>query len=402
MSAQTDCEMLSIEVMEAYAGKYNLSGNKVVELFQKNQVFEKMLIQHEYLHQVSFEEVMEFVENVIADASKELVVYHGTCSEFEKINLNKSHNRRDFGKGFYTTILQSQSKEWAYRLSLREKQNDYYVYEFLFEEVPALKVKRFDRLNDEWLEFIKKNRSKGGLQHDYDVVISTVMLANEQRLIMVHPILTDQDRVAILRNCMATEPQAKMQIDDILKIASNYINPDQLNDFHKNLQDYYSSIQVQKVPHKTYDRGLLDFLKGSHIQCVESKVSWEEAIHISAQPLLDDGSISNDYVNAIINDQKNKGLYMFLADDLVLAHSAIENGVNRLDVSMCTFKEPVPFLNGQSARIILVLCAEDKTKHIHVLNDMLNIFSKKKSIDQIASLNSPAEIYSYIDKHIEK
>lgn len=238
--------------------------------------------------------------------------------------------------------------------------------------------------------------------HDYDVVISTVMLANEQRLIMVHPILTDQDRVAILRNCMATEPQAKMQIDDILKIASNYIIPDQLNDFHKNLQDYYSSIQVQKVPHKTYDRGLLDFLKVSHIQCVNSKVSWEEAIHISAQPLLDDGSISNDYVNAIINDQKNKGLYMFLADDLVLAHSAIENGVNRLDVSMCTFKEPVPFLNGQNARIILVLCAEDKTKHIHVLNDMLNIFSKKKSIDQIASLNSPAEIYSYIDKHIEK
>ena len=64
MSAQTDCEMLSIEVMEAYAGKYNLSGNKVVELFQKNQVFEKMLIQHEYLHQVSFEEVMEFVEKL--------------------------------------------------------------------------------------------------------------------------------------------------------------------------------------------------------------------------------------------------------------------------------------------------------------------------------------------------
>lgn len=115
-----------------------------------------MLIQHEYLHQVSFEEVMEFVENAIADDSRELVVYHGTCSEFEKINLNKSHNRRDFGKGFYTTILQSQSKEWAYRLSLREKRNDYYVYEFLFEEVPSLKVKRFDRLNEEWLEFIKK------------------------------------------------------------------------------------------------------------------------------------------------------------------------------------------------------------------------------------------------------
>ena len=162
MSAQTDCEMLSIEVMEAYAGKYNLSGNKVVELFQKNQVFEKMLIQHEYLHQVSFEEVMEFVENAIADDSRELVVYHGTCSEFEKINLNKSHNRRDFGKGFYTTILQSQSKEWAYRLSLREKRNDYYVYEFSKENGQDI-VKKLDS-NSKW----SKNRLDNSILDDFE------------------------------------------------------------------------------------------------------------------------------------------------------------------------------------------------------------------------------------------
>jgi len=70
--------------MEAYARKYNLSGNEVAKLFHKNQVFENMLIQHEYLHQVSFEEIMEFVENVIADDSRELVVYHGSCFNFEK------------------------------------------------------------------------------------------------------------------------------------------------------------------------------------------------------------------------------------------------------------------------------------------------------------------------------
>ena len=154
-----------------------------VELFQKNQVFEKMLIQHEYLHQVSFEEVMEFVENVIVDASRELVVYHGTCSEFEKINLNKSHNRRDFGKGFYTTILQSQSKEWAYRLSLREKQNDYYVYEFSKENGQDI-VKKLDvnskwsksRLDDSILDDFEYNREvleiKNGYYH-YELVCRT-------------------------------------------------------------------------------------------------------------------------------------------------------------------------------------------------------------------------------------
>lgn len=121
MSVQTDCEMLSVQAMESYARKYNISGNDVVELFHKNQVFEKMLIQHEYLHQIDFEEVLEFVEKVIAENSKELIVYHGSCYAFEKIDLSKSHNRRDFGKGFYTTVLRSQSEEWGYRLSLREK-----------------------------------------------------------------------------------------------------------------------------------------------------------------------------------------------------------------------------------------------------------------------------------------
>lgn len=201
MSAQTDCEMLSVEAMEAYAEKYNLSGNKVAELFHKNQVFEKLLIQHEYLHQVSFEEVLEYVEKIIADNSRELVVYHGTCSEFEKIDLNKSHNRRDFGKGFYTTILQSQSKEWAYRLSMREKKNNYYVYEFLFEEADLLKVKRFDRLNEEWLEFIKANRSKGGLQHNYDVVIGPVADDNTMETVQLYiaNILTASEAVERLR-----------------------------------------------------------------------------------------------------------------------------------------------------------------------------------------------------------
>lgn len=105
MSVQTDCEILSVQAIEAYARKYHISGNDVVELFHKNQVFEKMMIQHEYLHQVSFEEVLEYVEKIIMENSAELVVYHGSCYEFENIDLSKSHNRRDFGKGFYTTIF---------------------------------------------------------------------------------------------------------------------------------------------------------------------------------------------------------------------------------------------------------------------------------------------------------
>lgn len=123
MSAQTDCEMLFVEIMEAYAGMYNLSGNDVAELFHENQVFEKVLIQHEYLHQISF------------------------------------------------------------------------------EEASVLNVKRFDTLNEEWLEFIKSNRSKGGLQHDYDVVIGPVADDNTMETVQLYiaNILTATEAVERLR-----------------------------------------------------------------------------------------------------------------------------------------------------------------------------------------------------------
>lgn len=201
MSIQSDIEILSVQAMEVYAKRHKLTGEDVVSLFHKYQVFEKMLIQHEYLHQVDFEEVIEYIDKIIGEDSKELIVYHGSCFVFDKVDLSKSYNRRDFGKGFYTTILQSQSKEWAYRLSLREKKEEYYVYEFLFWENDTLKVKRFDSLNIEWLEFVKMNRIKGGLQHDYDIVIGPVADDKTMETIQLYiaDILTSEEAIERLK-----------------------------------------------------------------------------------------------------------------------------------------------------------------------------------------------------------
>ena len=67
MSVQSDVEMLSIQVMEAYASKNHISGDKAIDIFHRYQIFEKIMIQHEYLHQVSLEEVLEFVEQMILE-----------------------------------------------------------------------------------------------------------------------------------------------------------------------------------------------------------------------------------------------------------------------------------------------------------------------------------------------
>ena len=92
---------------------------------------------------------------------------------------------------------------------------------------------------------------------------------------------------------------------------------------------------------------------------------------------------------------------MFLSNGLVLAHSSPDNGVHTIDVALTTFKHPVSFINGRQAKIIIGMCATDQTKHISILNDIIEIFSKKKALDQLTNMHSPYEIFTYIEKHLK-
>ena len=47
MSIQSDIEMLSIEALEYYAKKHQISEDDAFNIFYKHQVFEKILVQHE-------------------------------------------------------------------------------------------------------------------------------------------------------------------------------------------------------------------------------------------------------------------------------------------------------------------------------------------------------------------
>ena len=64
----------------------------------------------------------------------------------------------------------------------------------MFEENSVLNVKRFDALSEEWLEFIKENRSKGGLQHKYDVIIGPVADDNTMETVQLVPHVSFPER----------------------------------------------------------------------------------------------------------------------------------------------------------------------------------------------------------------
>ena len=120
--------------------------------------------------------------------------------------------------------------------------------------------------------------------HNYDVVISTIVIEWWKNLIIVHPILTDNDRISILKRCMKDENKNHINVSQITDIAKKYMSEKNLQAFKKELMDYFSNAALESHMKKNnYGRGICQVLEDSHIRIVERSLNWESAICISSE-----------------------------------------------------------------------------------------------------------------------
>ncbi|MDR0546423.1 MAG: DUF3990 domain-containing protein [Dysgonamonadaceae bacterium] len=133
--------------------------------------------------------------------NNKLILYHGSNCDFATVDLSKSKDKRDFGKGFYLTTLQSQAREWAEVLFARYGGDGAFVYEFEFEISESLLIKQFNGVTEDWLMMIKDNRIKGGTQHEFDVVRGAVAndKTNRTLALFVEGIYTAKEALRKLR-----------------------------------------------------------------------------------------------------------------------------------------------------------------------------------------------------------
>lgn len=103
-------------------------------------------------------------------------LYHGSLEIVEHPMILQPNRLLDYGKGFYTTTSEQQSKEWVER-RMREKESDggyVNIYEFDDRKIQDLKCLLFSEPTKEWAEFVMANRTQKGFTHDYDIVYGPV------------------------------------------------------------------------------------------------------------------------------------------------------------------------------------------------------------------------------------
>jgi len=112
-----------------------------------------------------------------------MIIYHGSNHDFINVDLSKSKDRRDFGRGFYTTTIKEQALQWGYNMFNRLGGGGIFLYEFEFSPSADLLSKRFPEISDEWFDFILANRTTGGLQHNFDFIQGPV--ANDKTVLTI-------------------------------------------------------------------------------------------------------------------------------------------------------------------------------------------------------------------------
>lgn len=99
-----------------------------------------------------------------------MTVYHSSYTIIEKPEIIRRKSTKDFGPGFYCTIIREQAIRWV-------KRYDTPIINIYTVKLSSnLNILEFKEMSESWLDFIIQCRN--GIPHNYDIVIGS--MANDQ------------------------------------------------------------------------------------------------------------------------------------------------------------------------------------------------------------------------------
>ncbi|MBD9661818.1 PTS system IIA component (L-Asc family) [Pantoea sp. AG1095] len=144
---------------------------------------------------------------------------------------------------------------------------------------------------------------------------------------------------------------------------------------------------------------LTQWLTPQHIRVVEQVSDWQEAVRLSAEPLLAAGAISPAYLDAIFTSHAELGPYYVLAPGLAMPHARPEQGARKNGLSLLHVKNGVNFQADENdpVYVVIMLCAVSGDDHIQMITALADVFSDESRLQQLLSASTLSAIKAVIE-----
>ncbi|PTJ75630.1 hypothetical protein BUZ84_13720 [Mammaliicoccus sciuri] len=145
---------------------------------------------------------------------------------------------------------------------------------------------------------------------------------------------------------------------------------------------------------------LNEVLEDHHVLLNETCTDWKNAIKKVSKPLLEDGIITSQYQDAMIQSVEEYGPYIVIGKHIALAHARPEEGANALGVSIATLNPNIEFGNeiNDPVKIIFCLSATDSFSHLNIMKSIVSLVRNEEKVNRLLSFDDKSQFIDYLLK----
>lgn len=145
---------------------------------------------------------------------------------------------------------------------------------------------------------------------------------------------------------------------------------------------------------------ITNWLPEENIQIVDHVNDWKQAIRLSAEPLLAQGSITEEYIDSIFKSHEELGPYYILAPGLAMPHARPEQGALKNGLSLLHITQGISFdaEENDPIYVVIMLCALSGDEHIRLITELAELLSDDECLAKLLKASTREEIQEIIQK----
>ena len=239
---------------------------------------------------------------------------------------------------------------------------------------------------------------------EVDFILSTIEIHRQFEvsygipIIKINPIMQDED-FERLAEYGIEKNKANVSLKKLISIIESNA---EINDKQKlidSLKDEFEDKivnDIQKTGHT-----LRKLLKKENVKFIEGAEKWKEAILQSGNLLVSNKKVTSEYVKEMIELVEKHGPYIVIEEGIAMPHAGISENVLETGISLLVVKERVALPEGRNANIFLSFAAKNKNDNIDIMNDLFELITKHKFIDEVSKMKSYGQLEQYFKEIIK-
>ena len=239
---------------------------------------------------------------------------------------------------------------------------------------------------------------------EVDFILSTIEIHRQFEvsygipIIKINPIMQEED-FERLAEYGIEKNKANVSLKKLISIIESSA---EINDKQKlidSLKDEFEDKivnDIQKTGHT-----LRKLLKKENVKFIEGVEDWKDAILQSGNLLVSNRKVTSEYVKEMIELVEKHGPYIVIEEGIAMPHAGISENVLETGVSLLVVKEKVALPEGRNANIFLSFAAKNKNDNIDIMNDLFELITKHKFIDEVSKMKSYSQLEQYFKEVIK-